>query len=154
MEGAPYSVAYEGALRSLSQQEASLASLHSRAGTLISAIAISTSFLGAQALRDGDFTCWTVAALAAFTLAILCCMVVLWPRKDRWIFRIDPATLAQRMADQPKVELSGWYRGLSEEIGKALDTNDESLKSLYYWFEAASALLLLEILFWILDLWR
>lgn len=96
VNGAPYGVAYEGALRSLSQQEASLASVHSRAGTLISAIAISTSFLGAQALREGKFSCWTVAALAAFTAAIVCCMIALWPCKDKWILRIGGTT------DEPK----------------------------------------------------
>ena len=44
-----YALAYEGALRSLSQQEETVDNLRARAGTLISAIAISTSFLGAQA---------------------------------------------------------------------------------------------------------
>jgi hypothetical protein len=79
---------------------------------------------------------------------------VLWPRRGRWIFRIDPAVLAGRIAGQPEIKMSGWYRGLSEEIGSALDTNDESLKVLYYWFEAASGMLLVEIVFWILDVWR
>lgn len=49
-----YKVAYEEAVRALSEQQAAIDSFRTRAGLLLSAAAITTSFLGAQALDGGD----------------------------------------------------------------------------------------------------
>lgn len=49
----PYQIAYDEAVRALSQQQSTIDSLRTRAGLLLSAAAITTSFLGAQALNDG-----------------------------------------------------------------------------------------------------
>lgn len=61
-----YAVAYEEAVRALSEQQGVIDSFRSRAGLLLSAAAITTSFLGSQAL-DGENTHWTAwLAMAAF----------------------------------------------------------------------------------------
>lgn len=45
-----YKVAYDEAVRALSEQQGAIESFRTRAGLLLSAAAITTSFLGAQAL--------------------------------------------------------------------------------------------------------
>jgi hypothetical protein len=52
----PYRIAYEEAVRALSQQHEMIDSLRTRAGLLLPAAAITTSFLGAQALDTGSPT--------------------------------------------------------------------------------------------------
>jgi hypothetical protein len=46
-----YKVVYDEAVRALSEQQAAIESVRSRAGLLLSAAAVTTSFLGAQALQ-------------------------------------------------------------------------------------------------------
>jgi hypothetical protein len=150
MSDDPFRLAYEVGLRSLSQQEGSLDSLHTRAGTLVGAISISTSFLGALALADGRFSCWSIAALITFGFSLGSCILVLWPQK--WEFRIDPGELTAQMAAQPNIKMAGWHAGLAEEIGKSLDVNDQRLNFRYFYTQLASVFLLAEIVFWILDL--
>jgi len=60
----PYRIAYDEAVRALSQQQSTIDSLRTRAGLLLSAAAITTSFLGAQALNDGDPSAVSWLALA------------------------------------------------------------------------------------------
>jgi hypothetical protein len=49
-----YKVAYDEAVRALSEQRDAIDSFRTRAGLLLSAAAITTSFLGAQALEGGS----------------------------------------------------------------------------------------------------
>jgi hypothetical protein len=84
-----YRLAYEEAKRGLDDQEQAVVELRSRAGTLIAAAAITTSFFGSQARRHHVHTMSWVAigcfvALGATVLAIL------WPRRD-WEFTLSPA---------------------------------------------------------------
>jgi hypothetical protein len=51
-----YRVAYDEAVRALSEQQLMIDSFRSRTGLLLSAAAITTSFLGAQALKIGDLS--------------------------------------------------------------------------------------------------
>lgn len=69
-----YKVAYEEAVRALSEQQAVIDSFRNRAGMLFSAAAIATSFLGGQALHGGN------AASSPFLVAsgLLMLEVILW----------------------------------------------------------------------------
>ena len=49
-----YKVAYDEAVRALAEQQGAIESFRTRAGLLLSAAAITTSFLGAQALDGGQ----------------------------------------------------------------------------------------------------
>lgn len=64
-----YKVAYDEALRALSEQQAVIDSFRNRAGLLFSSAAIAASFLGSQALRGSN------PNLAAW-LALLCFVAV------------------------------------------------------------------------------
>jgi len=65
-DDALYKVAYDEAVRALSEQQAAIESVRTRAGLLLSAAAVTTSFLGAQALQSGSSTFFSWLALLAF----------------------------------------------------------------------------------------
>jgi hypothetical protein len=75
----PYRIAYDEAVRALSQQQSMIDSLRTRAGLLLSAAAITTSFLGAQALNDGGPSVATWLALAGFVGLSVASLAILWP---------------------------------------------------------------------------
>ncbi len=49
----PYELAYEASIRAIDNQAATVESLRSRAGTILAATALVTSFLGGQAITRG-----------------------------------------------------------------------------------------------------
>jgi len=87
-KGQLYKVAYDEAVRALSEQQGAIDNLRARAGLLFSAAAITTSFLGAQALRGGslNFSSW-LALLTFFAMAATS-LTILWPR--RWEGAANP----------------------------------------------------------------
>jgi len=58
-ERTPYELAYDEAVRALSQQQSVLDNFRTRAGILLSGAAIATSFLGGQALRSDALNSWS-----------------------------------------------------------------------------------------------
>lgn len=85
-------LAFEISLRTLSQQEAVLDELRTRTGTLLTATAVVTSFLGAQALQDGDRKWLSISGLAASVISILLSVYVLAP-KPKLNFALDGAAI-------------------------------------------------------------
>jgi hypothetical protein len=86
-----YRIAYDEAVRALSQQQSTIESLRTRAGLLLSAAAITTSFLGAQALNDGGPSVATWLALACFAGLSIAALAILWPH--RLEFTANPANV-------------------------------------------------------------
>ncbi len=80
LEDPRYRLAYEEALRSIDHQEATLDELRSRAGLLLAALSVVTSFLGGYAFASGGFRPAAVVATLAFGLAGLTLVGLLWPR--------------------------------------------------------------------------
>jgi hypothetical protein len=80
----PYELAYEASIRAIDNQAATVESLRSRAGTILAATALVTSFFGGQALvRAGGsplhFVSYTTGALASFIAVSLLTLVMLLP---------------------------------------------------------------------------
>jgi hypothetical protein len=73
-----YKVAYDEAVRALSEQQNVIDSLRNRAGILLSAAAITTSFLGAQALDGGDSGPAVWLAMSGFVSVALASLAILW----------------------------------------------------------------------------
>jgi len=80
-----YELAFEEAGRALDAQERAVNELRSRAGVLIAAAAITTSFFGSRAIAGGDLSGWVWVALVAFIAVGGSVLTVLWPRTD-WSF--------------------------------------------------------------------
>lgn len=111
-KGLLYNVAYEEAVRALSEQQGVIDSFRTRAGALLSAAAITTSFLGAQALGSEGLNGTAWAALVVFAGVAVASLAILWPR--RWEFTANPRDVIQTYieANEP-VPLAELHRDLS-----------------------------------------
>jgi hypothetical protein len=79
-------LAYDESVRAIVQQQDALNGLHTRAGLVLSAAAITSSLFAAQVLRDGPPSCLTWNALAAFVVVGIGSLWVLWPRQGLALF--------------------------------------------------------------------
>ncbi|HEY2717771.1 MAG TPA: hypothetical protein VGI73_16285 [Solirubrobacterales bacterium] len=77
---AGYEVLHAEATRALSEQVGIADSLRARTGQLISAAAITASFLGSQAMRSGSPGLLAWLALGGFATSASLCLAILWPR--------------------------------------------------------------------------
>jgi hypothetical protein len=92
---AGYEAVYDEARRALELQRSALDGLRTRAGIVLSAGAVATSFLGGQALQDGVSALDWIATGLFVALAVLV-LRVLWP----------PAEGAQGFVQQPEIMLT------------------------------------------------
>jgi hypothetical protein len=79
-----YALAYREARMGLEDQERSVVELRARAGALIAAAAITTSFFGGQTLVKHDISAAAWIAIGCFVLLGFAVLMVLWPRRD-WV---------------------------------------------------------------------
>lgn len=141
----PYRVAYDEAVRALGQQETAADGFKTRAGMLISAAAITTSFLGANALDAGRFDIPSWMAVATFLGVVGFCLAVLWP--TMWEFSANPGNLiATYIETVNPMTSSEIHRDLALHMGDSNSVNADRLDQLIRWFRIAAILLALEIL--------
>lgn len=146
-----YKVAYDEAVRARSEQQAVIESFRTRAGLLFSAAAIATSFLGAQALRGGQLNLSSWAALFCFIAVASSSLAVLWPRK--WEGGADPREVIETYIEAPDVaSIEELQRDLSIYIYDSCEENREGLRQLAVLLQAGSALLALEVAFWMISI--
>lgn len=147
----PYRIAYDEAVRALSQQQGMIDSLRTRAGLLLSAAAITTSFLGAQALDGGAPTAATWLALASFVSLSVAALAILWPH--RLEFTANPANVIESYVETKEpLSAAEIHRDLSLHMHDSYADNLAGQKQLASRFRLAGALLTVEVIFWIIDL--
>jgi hypothetical protein len=140
---------YEESVRAITQQQNALDSLHTRAGLVLSAAAITSSLFATQVMRHGDPSCLTWNALAAFVVVGAGTLYVLWPRKG-WRFSNKVPGLLEWVAqdksiDEMRREVASFNQG-------AFSDNADRLSNLYLAFQVASFALGLEVVLWLIDL--
>jgi hypothetical protein len=144
-----YKVAYDEAVRALSEQQAVIESFRSRAGLLFSAAAITTSFLGGQALDRGNLNSASWLALFCFVVVATACLAVLWPR--RWEGGVSPRDVIETYVEAEEIApIEELHRDLSIHMHNSYLENRERLKQLSVFLQVASGLLTLEVLSWVL----
>jgi hypothetical protein len=149
-------IVYGESVRAIEEQESVLDSLRSRTATLLAAAALSTSFLGGQALSRNsnapvDAVEWL--ALAAFVAAGGLCILILLPWS--WRYSVSARTLLEDHVDV--VERSSarqLHRFLALTHEANLRANQAKVDRLGSFFRLASVSLALEVIAWILDLSR
>lgn len=144
-----YKVAYDEAVRALVDQQGAIESLRSRAGLLLSAAAVTTSFLGAQGLHGGSPSLFSWLALTGFIGAAAASLAILWPR--RWEFTADPRAVIETFIEpmeHPPIE--DLHRNLSLRMHHSYLENRAGLKQLVAVFQLASGLLAVEVVLWII----
>lgn len=147
----PYRVAYDEAVRALSQQQSMIDSLRTRTGLLLSTAAITTSFLGAQALNGGHPSLLTWLALIAFMGLSVASLAILWPH--RLEFTANPANVIESYIETPEpLSVEEIHRDLSLHMHGSYAENLVGQKQLASRFRLAGVLLTTEVVLWIIDL--
>lgn len=143
-----YKVAYDEAVRALSEQRAAIESVRARAGLLLSAAAVTTSFLGAQALQEGSAGFCTWLALLSFVAMASASLAILWPRS--WELTANSRDVIERCVESgEEIQVEGLYRALSLRMQSSFSVNHRGLVELALLFQVASGLLTIEVVLWI-----
>lgn len=128
--------------------------LRARAGALIAAAAITTSFFGSQTLVRHDIGAAAWVAIGCFVLLGFTVLLVLWPRRD-WEFSLAPdqfiATYLEPVDDEP-LALHLIERDLALHMGRSAELNRRQLGTLMTVFRAGAILLVVEVLAWVVAL--
>jgi hypothetical protein len=145
-----YRIAYDEAVRALSEQQAVTDGFRSRAGLLLSSTAITTSFLGAQTFNGGHLTVTSWMALAAFLGVAGASLAILWPQ--RWDFTASPRDIIETYIEgKEAVPPDHVHKELSFHMNKSYLENRAGLEHLAVCFQLASGLLTLEVFLWIIS---
>jgi hypothetical protein len=147
-DAALYKVAYDEAVRGLSEQQAAIESVRTRAGMLLSAATVTTSFLGAQALESGSLSLFSWLALLAFVAAAATSLAILWPRS--WEFTANSRRVLEGCVESAEVfRIEYLYRALSFRMQISFSVNHRGLTELALLFQVASGLLTVEVVLWV-----
>jgi hypothetical protein len=150
-EAKSYELAFEEAGRALDAQERAVNELRSRAGVLIAAAAITTSFFGSEAITGDRLGAWVWVGVIAFIVVGGCVLTVLWPRSD-WSFNASAADIIAEYIEPEQIEFSLIQRDLALHRSAAYDDNARQLGHLYLVFRVGLAVLVIEVAAWIVAL--
>jgi hypothetical protein len=140
------SLAYDLAMRSLTHQEQTLEELRARTGTLLTAAALTTSFLGARALA-GDAN--HVLATAGFGFAIVSIVVSVYVLAPKAVleFAISGSAIYDHFARE-RADLPEAQRTLAQWAQYAWDSNQDVIDRLVVAFQIACAALVGAVAVW------
>jgi ABC-type multidrug transport system fused ATPase/permease subunit len=143
-----YALVFAEAQRAVAQQQGSLDTLRSRAGNLISATAIATSFLGGFALAGGSPGFWGWVAVGLFVGVILACLGIFLPL-FRWRFENSAEVLLMDIEGPNPPDLAELQRDTAYHMFDDYQQNQKRLDRLYWLFILAGILLMVEIAAWV-----
>ena len=147
-----YEIAYDEALRAITDQQSVISGLHTRTGIVASAAALVLSLISQQARGSGLSVTLKLAVAAYSGIAVLSAFI-LWPRR-RWHLHFQASKIHW-------FAIEGGRRLPSREIKRNLalyleqywERNGRKVDQLSWALGGAIALLLLEGGFLVYDLW-
>jgi hypothetical protein len=151
----PYELAYEASIRAIDNQAATVESLRSRAGTILAATALVTSFFGGQAFSRAEHSqlqllSFTTAALASF---IAVSLLALLPFTLR--FSLSAAAILRVVhAAEDDPGPAEVLRELALQYESMYDSNVSQIRLLATCFQLAIVCLLGEVGCWLTVLAR
>lgn len=146
-----YALALEEARRALDEQERAVTDIRSRAGTLISAAAIATSFLGGPLLARAELGVAGWIAIVAFVAVSAATFVILWPRRPLEL-SLRPRRIIAAYLERPDgrtYTASAIERDLALYMDFSASQNRRQLRLLEISFRFATLMLTTEILAWV-----
>jgi hypothetical protein len=149
-----YALAYREARMGLEDQEGSVVELRTRAGALIAAAAITTSFFGGTTLERHTINAAAWIAIGCFVLVGFAVLLVLWPRRD-WEFSLAPDQFIATYLEPPEgkpLALHLIERDLALHMGRSAELNRRQLRTLMGVFRFGAVLLMVEVLAWVVAL--
>jgi hypothetical protein len=152
MADSTQALAFQEALRGVTQQQAVLESIRGRAATLLAIASVSTSFLGGVALNKERPRGLAWIPVLLFILVGVLAILILLPRRG-WIFRLGARELIRDYVEaDPPAALPEMHRDLALHLERHYQSNERRLRTLFWLFQAASALLVGEVVVWLLVL--
>lgn len=147
-----FSLALEEARRSADILNDELPLLRNRATQLLSVSGLTAGFLGGFAFsRDVPMSFWDWLAIATFVVTAGLCLALLRPR--RFYMSIKPGELI-KWAETPGVSAQDMKRDLALHMGKKYEINRERLDSLSKLYTASIIALLIQIVIFVINIWR
>jgi hypothetical protein len=151
----PYELAYEAAVRAIDAQAMLVESLRSRAGTMLAATALVTSFFGGQALaRAGGsplhLVSYTTGALASFIAVSALTLTMLLPFTLR--VSVSAAEILRVVEGEPRDEQltsAEVLREVALQLEAIYDSNTRQVRILEACFGLAIVSLVVEVAFWL-----
>lgn len=147
-----YALLLEQVTRGLIQQVASLDDLRNRAGTVVAAPSLASSFLGATVLRDTHLPApavfFAVLALVTLVVTVGATIYILLPRSWRTGFDGHRLTVDYLEAEPP-ASLDRTRRDLAYYIQDDVNSNDKQLNRLHRSFGVAVVSIGLQVAFWL-----
>src|SRR5712691_11147208 len=134
-------LAYDASVRAIQDQAGVLDGLRTRAGTVLAAAALVSSFLGGQALRDSshlELLSLTTAAVGAFVTSALLALVILWPFEFR--FSLSARALLEAVQEhetRDEASVGELRRVLALQLEWKYDQNASKIRWLLWAFETA-----------------
>ena len=142
-----WELAYDAAVKSLSQQDSTLGNLRSRATGLLSAATVATSLgagLGLYSNKASDATAYPAWAAGALILLVIAlggtCVAVLWP--VRMCFGADAEKIKAKIAEGVPVDDVRSY--VVDELLAGRAANSAALRKKFGLFRIAAGLLTAE----------
>jgi hypothetical protein len=146
-----YEVAYDEAVRALSDQRLEVDGVHSRTGLLLSVATVVTSFLGARTLESGALSPISWLALVSFIATALVSLATL--RSFRGEFTANVNDLIAIYAETPEhAGIERLHRDLALHMHGSYARNLERLDRLEMLFQVASSLLIAEVILWAISI--
>jgi hypothetical protein len=147
-----YELAFSEAGRGLDGQERAVNELRSRAGVLVDAAAIATSFFDGQVIRPGhDQPTLVWVAIGAFGIIALTVLAVLWPRHD-WQFSANANTLISEYVEPETLPLPLVHRDLALHRAESYRRNADQLRWLFGAFRLGLLMVVVEVVAWVVAL--
>ena len=147
-----YRLAYDEAIRAIAHQEKALDELRSRAGLLLAALSVVTSFLGGAAVTAHGFGPMAAVAVGLFVGAGGALVSLLWPQPD-WMFRFAPESIIGDYVEAAEpASLDDMHRELALHLGDNCVTNEARMEKLWRLYQLACVLLVGEVGAWIVAL--
>lgn len=143
----PESVVFDLTVSSADRQIQTFRDLRTRAGTVFSAAAVTTGFLGAQAL-SGDRPLNTLGwfAVVAFAVGGLLTLAIFWPWP--WTSALDPNIMLEDIKTERWTQ-TDIQRFLAPVIDENVNSNQVTLKRLFWLFRASCLALIIEVILWL-----
>jgi hypothetical protein len=149
-----YGLLYTEAVRQISAQQGDLDQLRSRAAGIVAAIAIATSFLGANLIRTKDLSWVTWTAAGCFAVSVALAVWVVASPARAWATGFSPVQAYTKLLVErtPMLKLSEMHVELIHQLEQAMTTNDSLLSRRRRTLAAAGCFLATEIIFWLVDI--
>lgn len=141
--------------RSLSQQISAIDALRSRAGTVVSAASLVSSFLGAATLQKSKLPLPSLIsvglAIAALSTVVVGTIIILWPYTWKTGFNAHIA-LTHYVETPPGSDIDEMRQSFSYYLQEDVEENRKKLNGLYKVFQMSVIAIGLEVILWLIAL--